>query len=114
MILGRADQLLVFCLGRTVCRPTLSYPTLGFLTIHFFYLCFEVISILIRIECLDWPLSGQFQKERYIKFPKQLETESGCSGVPKVGHSVYGLLLRLRSVSAVHQDIRIDEKSIVH
>ena len=64
MMLDPADQLLVFCLGRTVCRPTLSYPILGFLTIHLFHQCFEVMSTSIRIECLDWPLSKQFQKER--------------------------------------------------
>jgi hypothetical protein len=58
-----ADQLLVFCLGRTVCRPTLSYPIVGFITIHFPQ-CLEVMSTsIIRIECLDWPLSEQFQKE---------------------------------------------------
>ena len=59
-----ADPLLVFCLGRTVCRPTLSYPILGFPTTHLFHQCFEVMSTSIRMECLDSPLSDQFQKER--------------------------------------------------
>ena len=57
-MLDPADQLLVFCLGRPACHPTLSYPTLGFLTIHLFHQCGQVsflhlLAIAFKnMECL--------------------------------------------------------------